>query len=107
MQSQDTLTGTAFVFPYPSGLPQMQESKGPGAHADEYLAESWPPPPAARALVELYYGGGGGMGSAGVRVTFQHIGHFSVGGTCLASYYKLLVFHLFPTWFPYCQMIVY
>lgn len=42
MQSQDTLTGTAFVFPYPSGLPQMQESEGPRAHPDEYWLRAGP-----------------------------------------------------------------
>lgn len=50
-----------------------------------------------------------GAGGAGVRVTFlqSHIGHLSVGGACLATGYKLLVFHLFQTWFPYCQMMFY
>lgn len=38
----------------------------------------------------------GGPEFRGVRVTLLHIGRLSVGGTCLGTYYKLLlVFYLF------------
>lgn len=89
--------GAAFVSPHPTVCPKCRRDRGQGQALLNGLAGSCPPPPPPPPVQGPSWSHTYGRGGVGVvRVTFLHIGQLSVGGTCLATYYKLLlVFYLF------------